>query len=378
MADPLRPGPTTVPAVVALAGSHVVTPGGVLSPGVVEVEGGRIVEVAATTGAVPARVLVPGLVDLQVNGMDDVDVAVADGSDWDRLDALMCSSGVTTWCPTLVTGPLDGFAAPLARVAAAAARPGPRPAIAGAHLEGPFIGGRPGAHPPRWIVPPDREWLATLPPIVRIVTLAPEVAGGIDAIALLGGRGVLVALGHSGADVDRARAGVDAGARLVTHGYNGMSGLDHRAPGMVGAFLTDDRVAVSLIADLVHVHPVALEVAFRCKPADRVVLVTDAVAWRDGRVGGVVIEGDGSVARLADGTLAGSVITLDRAVANVVAHCRVPLDRAVAAASTNPARLLGLDDRGALAAGRRADIAALDPDTLMCTATWVGGHQVHG
>ncbi len=363
---------------VALAASQVVTPGGVLSPGVVEVSGDRIAGVSTTSGVVPDRVLVPGLIDLQVNGMDDVDVAVAEGSDWDRLDRLLGASGVTTWCPTLVTAPLDRFAAPLERIAAAAARPGPRPAIAGAHLEGPFIGGRPGAHPPRWIVPPDRSWLAGLPPVVRIVTLAPEVDGGLEAIALLADEGVVVALGHSAADLACARAGVDAGARLVTHGYNAMSGLDHRAPGMVGGFLTDDRVAVSLIADLVHVHPVALEVAFRCKPADQVVLVTDAVAWRDGRVGGVVIEGDGSVARLADGTLAGAVITLDRCVANVVGHCGVSLARAVAAASTNPARLLGLDDRGALTAGRRADIAALDPTTLTCTATWIGGQQVHG
>jgi N-acetylglucosamine-6-phosphate deacetylase len=361
-----------------LAAQRVVTPRGILSPGVVETDGGSIVHVGPTTGAVPDRVLVPGLVDLQVNGIDDVDVATADGADWERLDGLLVAQGVTTWCPTLVTAPLDRYALPLARIAEAAARPGPRPAIAGAHLEGPFLGGKPGAHPPDLIIPADLGWLADLPPGVALVTVAPEPPGAVEAIRALAGRGVLVSLGHSAATIDQARAGVDAGARLVTHGFNGMSGLDHRAPGMVGALLTDDRVAVSLIADLVHVHPAALEVAFRCKPADRVVLVTDSVAWRRGRVGGIDLVHDGTAPRLPDGTLAGSALALDHAVANVVAHCAVPLERAVAAASANPAALLGLEDRGAIEAGRRADLAALDPGTLQARATWVGGEQVHG
>ena len=164
----------------------------------------------------------------------------------------------------------------------------------------------------------------------------------------------------------------------MTHGFNGMSGLDHRAPGMVGALLTDDRVAVSLIADLVHVHPAALSVAFRCKPVDQVVLVTDAVAWQRGNVGGIGLVHDGTAPRLPDGTLAGSALTLDQAVANVVGHCGVTLERAVAAASTNPARLLGLADRGAIETGRRADLVALDPDTLRATETWIEGRRSMG
>ena len=157
-----------------------------------------------------------------------------------------------------------------------------------------------------------------------------------------------------------------------------MSPLDHRAPGLVGAFLTDDRLAVSLIADLVHVHPVALDVAFRCKPPDGVVLVTDAVAWRRGRAGGVELVYDGSAARLPDGTLAGSAIGLDRAVANVVTHCGVTLERAVLAASTNPALLLGQAERGALAAGRRGDVVSLHPGDLTTREVWIGGEQLHG
>jgi N-acetylglucosamine-6-phosphate deacetylase len=362
-----------------LAASQVVTPMGVLSPGLVEVDGDRITSVVPTTGRVPDRVLAPGFVDLQVNGVDDIDVAAAASpADWDRLDALLAAQGTTTWLPTLVTAPLEAYEARLDRIAAAADRPDPRPRIAGAHLEGPFLGGAPGAHPRRLVREPDLDWLSALPRIVRLVTLGAEVHGAGPAIGGLAARRTVVAIGHSDATLGQATAAVDAGARLVTHGYNAMSGLHHREPGMVGAFLTDDRVAVSLIADGVHVHPAALDVAFRCKPDGRIVLVTDAVAWRAGRVGSIGLTHDGTAPRLPDGTLAGSSLTMDAAVAFVVQRVGVSLERAVRAASTTPAALLGLADRGALASGRHADIVALDPTSLRATATWVAGHQIHG
>lgn len=361
-----------------LAASQVVTPRGVLAPGLVEVDDGRITTVAPTTGPVPDRVLVPGFVDLQVNGVADVDVAGAEGAAWDRLDALLAAQGTTTWLPTLVTAPLAAYAPRLERIAAAAERPGPRPRIAGAHLEGPFLGGAHGAHPGALVEPPDPAWIEALPPIVALMTLGAEVEGADAAIAALGRRRALAAIGHSSATLAEATAAVDAGARLVTHGYNAMSPLHHREPGVVGAFLTDDRVAVSLIADGVHVHPTALDVAFRCKPDGRVVLVTDAVAWQAGRVGDVGLVHRDGAPRLPDGTLAGSSLAMDAAVAFVVQRVGVDLERAVRAASTTPAQLLGLADRGALAAGRHADVVALDPTSLRATATWIGGTQVHG
>ena len=371
---PLLSGPMTV-----LAASHVVTPMGVLSPGLVEVDGGRITSVVPTTGPVPDRILAPGFVDLQVNGVDDVDVAAATSpADWDRLDALLAAQGTTTWLPTRVTAPLEAYGPRIDRIAAAADRPAPRPRVAGAHLEGPFLGRAHGAHPGALVRPPDLEWLATLPRTVRLVTLGAEVDGATAAIGALAGRRTVVAVGHSTATLAEAGAAIDAGARLVTHGFNAMSPLHHREPGMVGAFLTDDRVTVSLIADGVHVHPAALDVAFRCKPDGRIVLVTDAVAWRAGRVGSIGLVHDGRAPRLPDGTLAGSSLTMDAAVGLVVQQVGVSLERAVRAASTTPAALLGLTDRGALAAGRHADIVALDPTSLRCTATWVAGHQIHG
>jgi N-acetylglucosamine-6-phosphate deacetylase len=358
-----------------LAAARVVTPDRVLGPAVVETDGGRIVAVNETSGPVPSRTLAPGFVDLQVNGVDDVDVAHAHDTDFARLDELLLAQGVTTWVPTLVTARLEAFADPLARVAAAAARTGPRPAIAGAHLEGPFLGDVHGAHPSSLVRAIDLDWLAALPDVVAVVTLGPEQPLALDAVRLLDERDVLVALGHSAASFEEAGAAAAAGARLVTHCFNGMPALHHRSPGLVGAALSDDRLTVSLIADLVHVHPSAITVAFRAKGPARVALITDAVAWRAATVGEITLHYDGRAPRLADGTLAGSALTMDGAVRNVVRHAGVALADAVHAAATTPARLLRLDDRGCIRAGGRADIVALDDD-LRVEGVWVAGERV--
>ncbi|MCU1397606.1 MAG: N-acetylglucosamine 6-phosphate deacetylase, partial [Acidimicrobiales bacterium] len=347
---------------------------------------GTIVEIRATSSPTPDVCLVPGFVDVQVNGIDDVDVASAVGRDWRRLGDLLLDQGVTAWCPTLVTDRLDRFALPLERIAAARTEAGTSadlPTIIGAHLEGPFIGGAPGAHPRHLIVPVDLDWLSALPDVVRLVTLAAEIPDAVRAAELLSARRIVVSIGHSTPSTDDVEAVVSAGARMATHLYNGMSGVHHREPGLAAMALVDDRLTVGLIADLVHVHRLGIELAFRAKPADRVVLVTDAVAWRagdrrgaaGGTVGGVVMSMRDGAPRLADGTLAGSAVTMDQAVRNVVDVCGVPLDRAVRAASTNPAALMGRADLGRLAVGCRADLVALDTD-LAVRGVWLGGRQV--
>lgn len=344
-------------------------------PATVVIDAGEIRAVTPADGSVAVEpwTLVPGFVDLQVNGIGDIDVATADGPDWDRLDTHLLDAGVTSWCPTLVTAPLEAYPSRLGQVAAAAARPGDgRPLIVGAHLEGPMLGGRPGAHPRGHLRPIDLDWLGSLPPVVRLVTIAPELDGALDAIGLLRSRGVVVSLGHSAAGAAQVTAAVDAGATMVTHLYNGMEPLHHRRPGLVGVALTDERLAVGLIADLVHVDPTALALAFRAKGAGRVVLVTDAVAWRAERIGSIEVGHDGTAPRLRDGTLAGSSLTMDAAIRNVVSSGAASLEEAVTAASTTPAAVLGLHDRGLLVPGRRADMAALDGD-LEVAATWVGG-----
>jgi len=351
-----------------IAAATIVTPDGLHGPGAVVVEEGRIVGIESEHrhDPIPTRILAPGFIDLQVNGVGPIDVATASDGDWDQLDALLLAQGVTTWCPTLVSAPLDRFDAPLERITAAAARSDEhvRPVIAGAHLEGPFLGGAPGAHPLKHLQPPDLDWLARLPDIVRVVTLAPEVTGALAATRLLCERDVLVSLGHSTATYEEAVAAIDAGARLVTHCFNGMGPLHHREPGLIGAALTDDRVAVSLITDLIHVHPAAVALVFRSKSARRVALVTDAVAW----------EGGGDAPRLADGTLMGSTLRADVAVRNAVQRCGVSLTDATRAAATTPASLLGLTDRGRIEPGARADLVALNPD-LSVHCTWVLGEM---
>jgi len=359
-----------------LAAARVLTPEGLVDHAAVEVDGGLVVGVEPVDGPVPERILAPGFVDLQVNGLDDVDVAEA-GERWPHLDRLLAAGGVTTWCPTLVTAPLEAYPARLEAVAAAAERPGGgRPAIAGVHLEGPFLGGRPGAHPVDLLRPLDLDWLGALPDVVRLVTLAPELEGAPEAVRLLRRRGMAVSLGHSGATPEQVAACVEAGATLVTHVFNGMPPLHHRDPGLAGTALLDDRLTACVIGDGVHVSPAAVALVFRCKPAGRVALVSDAVAWRAYEHAGTPIALVDGAARLPDGTLAGSAITLDAAVRTAVAG-GVPLADALVAASPTPAGAIGCDDRGRLVPGARADLVALGPD-LSVQATWVAGEQVHG
>lgn len=356
-----------------------------VTPGWVRVEGDRIAEVG--TGPRPGRaedlgdaVLAPGFVDLQINGLGTVDFAAADPQAIAAALDRITESGCTTCLPTLVTAPRSRYAAMLDAIAAArdVAGAAERCAAAGVHLEGPFLGGAPGAHPVEHVRAVDRAELdATLDrhrDLVRIVTLAPEADPTLEATRSLVARGIVAAVGHTAAGFDAVVAMVDAGARLVTHVFNGMAPFHHRAPGAVGVALGDPRVAASIIADLVHVHPAALRIAIAAQP--RTVLVTDAVATGAGSAASVRLAagGDGA-ARLADGTLAGSTLTMDAAVRNVVT-VGIGLDRAIAMASTIPAAVIGLVDRGRIAPELRADLVALDRATLAVRGVWVAGRRV--
>lgn len=316
------------------------------------------------------ELLAPGLVDLQVNGIGAVDLAHADGDGWGQVGRTLLAHGVTAYCPTFVSAPLDAYDAALDRAAAAqaaAAASGEQAAVLGVHLEGPFLGDALGAHAPHLVRAADVDWLDRLlarhPGIIRIVTLAPEADVHLDATRLLAGAGVVVALGHTRAGHDAVLAAVEAGATVATHLFNAMGPLLPREPGLAGAALTDARLTPTVIADLVHVHPAALRLAFAA--AGDVVVVSDSVACNGS------IEASGGAARLADGTLAGATTLLDAAVANL-ARIGVDRDVAVAAATTVPARVLGLDDVG------HGDRVALDPVTLEVRAVWLGDDQVSG
>ena len=340
------------------------------SPAWALVEGGHIVAVGS--GDAPAQadrhdlsglLLAPAFCDLQINGVGPVDFATATRDEIvDAVDAVV-DSGCSTLLPTICTAPLDAYDAMLERLAAARrARPEP---LVGVHLEGPFLGGAPGAHPVDLVRSVDLDWLLSLcdrfPGLVWLVTLAPEADPGFAATRALSERGIVVALGHTTATYDTARAAAGAGARLATHCFNGMGPLHHREPGVVGAALDDRRLVPSFIADLVHVHPAVLRLLLAARP--------DAVCVSD-RVASDATDATDAV-RLADGTLAGSVVTMAQAVRNLVAS-GIPTGQAVRTATGNPARAMGLADRGRIAAGCRADLIGLDVATLSLQWRWPG------
>ena len=359
-----------------------------LVPGAVVVEGGRIAEVVLepAPAALPptvhdAAIVSPGFIDLQVNGGFGVEVgeradAIA------RLAARLPATGVTAFLPTLVSSAAEVY--PRACQAFLASRGAAGALPLGLHLEGPFLSlRRAGAHRTSAI---ENASPAVWDPFLehdalRLVTLAPELEGALEHIQRLRQQRVVVSLGHTDASYEEFRRGIDAGATMVTHLFNAMSGFRPRAPGAVGAALLDERVTVGVIADGVHSHPASLRLAVRAKGLDKVALVTDAIAgagMEPGRyqLGGQDILVKDGQARLPDGTLAGSVLSLDEAVRNVVSWAETGVGEACRMASEVPARLLGLRSKGRLAVGCDADLVLLD-DVLRVRATFREGRSLY-
>jgi N-acetylglucosamine-6-phosphate deacetylase len=359
-----------------------------LVPGAVVVEGGRISEVVLepAPAALPptvhdAAIVSPGFIDLQVNGGFGVEVGErADAIP--RLAARLPATGVTAFLPTLVSSAAEVY--PRACQAFLASRGAPGALPLGLHLEGPFLSlRRAGAHRTSAI---ENASPAVWDPFLehdtlRLVTLAPELEGALEHIQRLRQRRVVVSLGHTDASYEEFRRGIDAGATMVTHLFNAMSGFRPRAPGAVGAALLDERVTVGVIADGVHSHPASLRLAVRVKGPDKVALVTDAIAgagMEPGRyqLGGQDILVKDGQARLPDGTLAGSVLSLDQAVRNLVSWAETGVAEACRMASEVPARLLGLRSKGRLAVGCDADLVLLD-DALRVRATFREGRSLY-
>lgn len=360
-----------------LRNARVVTPDGVLSGGRVRIDGSRIVEVApgvagddTGVGAADAEDLdgawlLPGFIDIHVHGGGGHDVA-SSPEDTAAALAFHRRHGTTRALVSLVTAPVDALTRQLRWIAELAGeRDGP---VLGAHLEGPFLSPiRRGAQNPAFLLEPDRSVFAGLVAAaagtLRSVTLAPELPAALDLVADVQAAGAVAAVGHSDATYAQASAAVDAGATLATHLFNGMRPLHHREPGIIGAALHHD-LACELINDGVHVHPAITELVAR-RPGN-LVFVTDAMdaaGVGDGsyELGGQHVRVRDGQARLADGSLAGSTLTLDAAVRRAVLECGIPIDVAAACASTNPARVLGIDDVcGSIAPGRDADLVVLD------------------
>jgi N-acetylglucosamine-6-phosphate deacetylase len=332
--------------------------------------------------------LLPGFVDLQVNGYFGEDFQDAGGAAWARVAARLPRTGVTAFLPTFITAPPGALAAALRAAPAKirAVRTGAR--VLGVHAEGPFISpARRGAHNEAWITDPVPaavdELLDAGKDVLRLVTVAPERDGALAAITRLTDAGIVVSVGHSDATAAQVARAADYGARMVTHLFNAQRPLHHREPGVVGEALTDQRLTSGLIGDLHHVSAQACVLAFSAAPG-RICLVTDAAACAgmppgSYRLGGeeiVLPPGEGQPPVRRDGTLAGSALRMDVAVANMVAS-GVGLAQAVAAATRVPADLIGRPELGRIAPGAAADLVWLN-DELRAAAAWVGGVPVFG
>ncbi len=357
---------------------------GAVVPGRVSVEDGWITAVEPDPAGADGPYLAAGYIDVHVHGWGGHD-ATGDTDALSGMARALLRRGVTSFLPTAPSLPateIPAFAERVRRWMAAPPRDGAEPL--GFNLEGPFLApSRKGAHDPALLRTPDvfdRATLELVLPGLRVMTIAPELPGALDLIARLEARGIAASLGHSGATLDEARAGYLAGGRTTTHVFNAMTGVDHRAPGLAVAALTDDGAYVELIADGNHVHPALWPIITRTKPPDRLVLVSDALSLAgmgDGTttIGGLDVEvRDGRATLAGTNTLAGSVIALDTAVRNLV-RAGLPLPAAVAAASANPAALLGERDRGSIAVGQRAHLVELDDDLrvvrVMRGAGWI-------
>ncbi|MGQ0570084.1 MAG: N-acetylglucosamine-6-phosphate deacetylase [Armatimonadota bacterium] len=359
-----------------LQGGTLLLSDGIRGPGFVTVEADRIVSVESGRHPQPDLdcsngTLVPGFIDLQINGAAGCDFLSPTESGLAAADAYLLRTGTVAYLPTLISAAEDRLRAALGFFATRARRPS-APRILGVHLEGPFLApARRGAHRSAYLHTPSMEWIGKLIDdfrgLIRLVTLAPELDGALPVIDGLVTRGVAVAVGHTDATYAQAMAAFDRGARLATHLFNGMRPFHHREPGVVGAALARPDVTCSFIADLVHLHPGVLQHIITLKGPARALLITDAidaagVPAGPSRLGDQHVRVEHGAPRLADGRLAGSVLAMDQAVRNIRA-LGVSLPDAVHMAAATPAHVIGGHDasiEASIREGARADLVVLD------------------
>jgi N-acetylglucosamine-6-phosphate deacetylase len=391
---------------ILLASAELILPDRIAGPATLVLDGDRIVDIAegSIRGGVSdltidldGHTIVPGFVDVHVHGVEGYDTLVQPDA-IAQMSSRLPRYGVTAFCPTSIACPPAELRAMLTRVRdLRTARPPRGARVLPAHLESNFISPAfAGAQPvgclrlPRGRREGEAEFAGSdivseierASPDVGVVTVAPELEGALDLIRHLVRNGQRVSIGHTGATYEEARDGIAAGARRATHLFNRMTGLGHREPGVVGAVLESDEVAAELVCDGVHVHPAAMKAAIGAKGTSRVMAITDGTAGAglpDGTrttLGGRSIT-VGDLARLEDGTIAGSVLTMDRAFARLVTRLGLSLVDAATLTATTPARELGLHGHGVIARGAVADLAVLDK-ALNVVQTWVGGELAWG
>jgi N-acetylglucosamine-6-phosphate deacetylase len=336
------------------------------------------------TRDLPDAILAPGFVDIHMHGGAGIDVMQAPPAELPRLNKFLTTHGVTGYFPTTVAASLDQTCAALQRLADAievaqsglASRGDDIQALPlGVHLEGPFLSHkRRGVHPPENLLEPtlqvfERLWQAARGH-VRMMTIAPELPGAIEVIAEAAHRNVCVSIGHSDATMEPVKAAIKAGARHATHTFNAMRPLDHREPGILGEVLTSEQLTADIIADGIHVAPEVVKLFLRAKGVARAVLITDATAaagMPDGtyQLGPIQVEvkdGRCTIHGETEGKLAGSVLTMDRAVRNLKQFAGWSLQNSISAATLNPAAAAGLAHHGQLTRGAEANLVVLSPD----------------
>ena len=332
------------------------------------------------------RTVTPGFIDIHIHGSGGSDAMEGSYDSLNKISIFEARHGTTGFLPTTITASQEDLLASVKAIKIAMEKGTSGGEVLGVHLEGPYINiERKGGQPPEYIGKPNLEELGRLMKAsnnnVRIITLAPEVDGGLEFVRRVVQQGIVASIGHSNATYEEALGAVEAGISHACHAYNAMRGFHHREPGTIGAVLTIDELTAELIADGIHVHPAAMKILLKCKGTDRVILVTDAIVGTGmgGRykVGGREIIVTKKSSRFLDGSIAGSVLTMDSAVRNMVELVGVSLRDAVKMATINPAKRIGVSDRkGSLEVGKDADITIID-DQLNVSMTMVRGRIVY-
>ena len=384
---------------IIIINSTIITPFHLVSGKAIIVEKGRIKEIvnkeelstATLTGAEVIegkdKFIVPGYIDIHVHGGGGSDVMDGDYEAINQIAIAHSHFGTTSFLPTTMTMSKDKIIRSLRSICEAVKKGTVGAEILGIHMEGPYINPeKKGAQKEEDIkkisIEEFLEFNQASGNLIRLVTIAPEMPGAIDLIKYLYKQGIIASVGHSNATYVQTQAGIKAGLSHVTHTFNAMRELHHREPGVVGAALTSPELTVEVIADGIHIHPIVLKILTKIKEGEKIVLITDAMraaGLKEGTydLGGQEVTVNKGQARLKDGTLAGSVLTMGKAVKNMVTKVGIPLPKAIQMASYNPAKSIGIDDKkGSLEPGKDADIVILNKN-LEAELTMVAGKIVY-
>ena len=386
-----------MPRPIAITGGIAITPTEEINASLVLIEEERLAYVGPREGRqlppgaeevdASGLYVFPGLIDTHVHGSHGDDVMLDGADGLRRINAIFPRYGCTAWLPSTISELHERILESVRWCVTAHNEPGPGADIVGIHVEGPYINRlRKGAQPEHGIRDPDLDQMADLldaaEGLIRVVTLAPELPGGLDLVRFLVGRDVIASMGHSDADYETALAAIEAGATHATHLFNAMPPIHHRSPGLIMACLNEDRVLAEVIPDGVHLDPMTVRLIHRCKPSDAIALITDAmsaVGMPDGEYTlashTVIVRGDRCT--LPDGTLASSMLTMNRAVRNTLRFTGCSVVDAVRMASLIPARVAGCAaEKGSLEVGKHADVALMDQEFTV-QRTYVRGRLAY-